>query len=75
VTEAAVSQSSVSPSSGNDRAFTRVIAWVSKKDPGFLAVKRSVRAGIVMPAVFAIGHFAFSNSQTGLFGAFGSFAL
>ena len=28
-----------------------------------------------MPAVFAIGHFVFSNSQTGLFGAFGSFAL
>ncbi len=51
------------------------IAWMRKKDPGFLAVKRSIRAAIVMPAVFALGYVLFSNPQVGLFGAFGSFAL
>ncbi len=40
-----------------------------------MAVKRSVRAAIVMPTAFAIGHFAFSNPQVGLFSAFGSFSL
>ncbi|HEX3842684.1 MAG TPA: FUSC family protein [Acidimicrobiales bacterium] len=49
--------------------------WIGKKDPGFLAVKRSVRAAVVMPAVFGLTHVLFSNSQTSLFGAFGSFAL
>jgi Fusaric acid resistance protein-like len=49
--------------------------WLRVKDPGFLIVKRSVRAAVVVPLVFAITHFAFSNPQVGLFGAFGSFAL
>ena len=49
--------------------------WLRAKDPDFLVVKRSVRAAVVMPLVFAITHFAFSNPQVGLFGAFGSFAL
>ncbi len=40
-----------------------------------MAVKRSVRAAIVMPTAFAVGHFAFSNSQIGLFAAFGSFSF
>jgi uncharacterized membrane protein YccC len=40
-----------------------------------MAVKRSIRAAVVMPSVFALGHLAFSNPQTGLFAAFGSFAL
>ena len=70
MTEAAISQSS-----SHDPVFTRFIAWVGRKDPDFAAVKRSVRAAVVMPAVFAIGHLAFSDSQIGLFGAFGSFAL
>jgi uncharacterized membrane protein YccC len=38
-------------------------------------VKRSVRAAVVMPVVFAIAHVSFSNPQVGLFAAFGSFAL
>jgi uncharacterized membrane protein YccC len=49
--------------------------WMRKKDPDFLAIKRSVRAAVVMPAVFGLTHVLFSNSQTDLFGAFGSFAL
>ena len=49
--------------------------WVRRKDPGLLAVKRSVRAAIVMPAVFGLTHALFSNPQVSLLGALGSFAL
>ena len=38
-------------------------------------MKRSLRATIVMPSVFAIAHGVWSNAQVGLFAAFGSFAL
>ena len=38
-------------------------------------MKRSVRAAVVVPGVFAVAHFGFSNPQVGLFAAFGSFAL
>jgi Fusaric acid resistance protein-like len=49
--------------------------WVRAKDPDFLAIKRSARAAVVMPSVFAIAHVVSSNAQLSLFGAFGSFAL
>ena len=52
-----------------------VVEWYRSKDPALLVLKRSVRAAVVMPLVFAIGHVAFSNPQVALFGAFGSFAL
>jgi len=52
------------------------LGWVSAKDPGLLAVKRSVRAAVVWPLVFALAHLLFSSSaQVGLVAAFGSFAL
>ena len=56
-------------------ARSGVVHWIRSKDPDLLVVKRSVRAAVVMPLVFALAHFAFSNPQVGLFGAFGSFAL
>jgi Fusaric acid resistance protein-like len=49
--------------------------WVRAKDPDYLAIKRSARAAVVMPSVFAIAHVVSSNAQISLFGAFGSFAL
>jgi uncharacterized membrane protein YccC len=49
--------------------------WIRTRDPGLLAVKRSLRAAVVMPAVFGVAHLVFSNPQVGLFAAFGSFAL
>ncbi len=49
--------------------------WVKTKDPDLLVIKRSVRAAIVMPSVFAITHVCFSDPQVSLFAAFGSFAL
>jgi uncharacterized membrane protein YccC len=54
------------------RSFRR---WFRSKDPDLLVLKRSVRAAVIMPLVFAIAHVAFSNPQVALFGAFGSFAL
>lgn len=50
-------------------------AWLRAKDPDLLVVKRSLRAAIVMPAVFAIAHVYFSSAQVGLFAAFGCFSL
>ena len=49
--------------------------WIRSKDPDLLVVKRSVRAAVVIPSVFALAHETFSNAQVGLFGALGSFAL
>src|SRR5208283_5093092 len=51
------------------------LGWLRSKDPDLLVVKRSVRAAVVMPSVFAIAHVAFSDPQVSLFAAFGSFAL
>ena len=52
-----------------------VLRWLASKDPDHLILKRSVRAAIVVPSMFAIAHTVFSNPQVGLFTAFGSFAL
>jgi uncharacterized membrane protein YccC len=51
------------------------MGWVRSKDPDLLVIKRSVRAAVIMPSVFALTHALFSNPQVALFGAFGSFAL
>jgi uncharacterized membrane protein YccC len=49
----------------------RAFRWLRSKDPELLVLKRSVRAAIVMPSVFALAHFFWSNAQVGLFAAFG----
>ena len=54
------------------RSFTQ---WVRSKDPELLAIKRSVRAAVVMPLTFGIAQLFFTNGQVSLFAAFGSFAL
>jgi hypothetical protein len=51
------------------------LAWLRAKDPELLVARRSLRAAIVMPGIFAIAHVYFSNAQVGLFASFGSFAL
>jgi uncharacterized membrane protein YccC len=61
------------PTSGD--SSRAIVRWVRAKDPDLLVLKRSVRAAIVMPSVFAVAHVVSSNSQVALFGAFGSFAL
>jgi uncharacterized membrane protein YccC len=70
VTEATASQA---PS--HQLSWSSAAAWVRAKDPGFLAIKRSIRAAVVMPIVFGLTHVLFSDPQVSLFGAFGSFAL
>ncbi len=58
-----------------DGSRAGIVGRLRSKDPDLLVVKRSVRAAIVMPSVFAIAHVAFSDPQVSLFAAFGSFAL
>jgi hypothetical protein len=57
------------------RPWAAASEWFRKKDPGYLAIKCSVRAALTIPAVFGVAHLFFSNPQVGLFGAFGSFSL
>jgi uncharacterized membrane protein YccC len=49
--------------------------WVRAKDPDRLALKRSVRAAVVMPAAFGLTYGLFADAQISLFAGFGSFAL
>ena len=49
--------------------------WLERKDPGLRATKRSVRAAVVVPAVFAVSQYGTSNHQTPLFAVFGSVSL
>jgi uncharacterized membrane protein YccC len=44
-------------------------------DPGLRALRSAARAGIVMPAMFAIALLVIGNPQTATFAAFGSFAM
>jgi Fusaric acid resistance protein-like len=66
---------SVSPRSTPSRAWLKISGWIRAKDPARLAVKRSARAAVTMPAAFGLTHALFSNPQVSLFGAFGSFAF
>ncbi|HEX4433758.1 MAG TPA: FUSC family protein [Acidimicrobiales bacterium] len=52
-----------------------VLGRIRARDPDLLVLKRSVRAAVIMPVVFALAHTIFSNPQVALFAAFGSFAL
>jgi uncharacterized membrane protein YccC len=56
-------------------AHRGALEWFRAKDPDLLVFKRSLRAAVIMPSVFALTHVLFSNPQVALFGAFGSFAL
>jgi uncharacterized membrane protein YccC len=55
--------------------WSTAVERLKSKDPGHLALKRSVRAAIIVPSVFGLTHAVFANPQIDLFGAFGSFAL
>jgi hypothetical protein len=51
------------------------VAFLRAHDPGLVALKRSVSAAVVVPAIFAIARALTSNAQVPLFAAFGAFAL
>jgi uncharacterized membrane protein YccC len=52
-----------------------IVRRARSMDPDLLVLKRSVRAAVVMPGVFAFARAVSSNGQVALFAAFGSFAL
>ena len=45
------------------------------RDPGFHALKRSVRAAVLVPGVLAVATYAWGNPQATLIAVFGTFAL
>src|SRR4051794_7533134 len=49
--------------------------WLRDHDPGFLALRRAVRAAVVMPAMFAFADKVIGNPAVATFAAFGSFAV
>ncbi len=49
--------------------------WLAARDPRWFALRRAVKAAVVVPANFAIGAEAIGNPQVATFAAFGSFAL
>ena len=54
---------------------TGLRAWLVRHDPGLRATKRSVRAAVLVPIVFALARYGTHNSQTPLFAVFGSVSL
>jgi hypothetical protein len=58
-----------SPSASGPRS------WLVRHDPGLRATKRSLRAAVLVPVVFAISLYGTHNSQTPLFAVFGSVSL
>ena len=65
----------LAPRGGSRGPWGRRAEWVRRKDPGLLAIKRSVRAAIAMPTVFGLTHVLFSDPQVSLLGALGSFSI
>ncbi|MGD0311915.1 MAG: FUSC family protein [Acidimicrobiales bacterium] len=63
------------PEPERHRAWSETVGKIRSKDPAGLALKRSVRAAVLVPLVFGLTHLLFSNPQVSLFAAFGSFAL
>ncbi len=63
------------PPSGRASGSDGVRGWLAHRDPGLRATKRSVRAAVLVPTVFALAEYGTSNSQTPLFAVFGSVAL
>jgi uncharacterized membrane protein YccC len=52
-----------------------IAAWFAKKDPHYAALKRAIRAAVVIPICFAIGSVVIGGAQVATLAAFGSFAL
>ncbi len=49
--------------------------WLGEHDRGFSALRRAVRAALIMPAAFAFGGQVLNNPVLATFAAFGSFAM
>jgi uncharacterized membrane protein YccC len=55
--------------------MTRVLAFKAPRDPGFAALRRAIRAAIVIPVVFAFGALLLHDAQNVIFMVFGCFAM
>ncbi|WP_051950900.1 FUSC family protein [Actinacidiphila yeochonensis] len=53
----------------------RWLRAVRERDAGWVALRRACRAGVITPALFAVGVHAVGNPTTALFAAFGSISL
>ncbi len=51
------------------------LQWLRAHDPGLAALRRALRAAVVMPAMFALGQQVIGNPTVATFAAFGSFAM
>jgi uncharacterized membrane protein YccC len=51
------------------------LQWLRARDPGLAALRRALRAAVVMPAMFALGERVIGNPALATFAAFGSFAM
>jgi hypothetical protein len=51
------------------------VTFLRAHDPGLLALKRSVRAAVIVPSAFAIAWALTSDIQVPLFASFGAFSL
>lgn len=60
---------------GRARGCVRPYLNVKSRDPGFVALRRAVRVGLVGPLVFAFLLEVAESPEAATFGAFGSFAL
>lgn len=52
-----------------------MLRWLRTRDPNWYALRRALRAAVVVPINFAIGSQLVGNAQVATFAAFGSFAL
>ena len=52
-----------------------MLRWLRARDPNWYALRRSLRAAVVVPVNFAIGSQLIGNAQVATFAAFGSFAM
>jgi hypothetical protein len=64
-----------SDSVGVARSTVRLREWLHAHDPGYLAMRRALRAAVLMPAMFAVGDKVIANPDVAYFVAFGSFAM
>ena len=52
-----------------------LLSWLRPRDPGYGAARRALRAAVIMPALFALGHEVLDNAEFAVFAAFGSVGL
>jgi hypothetical protein len=68
-------RSFIASPAGATRPLTAGRMWLQTHDPAYAALRRAVRAALVMPAMFALGDKVIGNPVVSTFAAFGSFAM